>query len=110
MGIPRFGNCADYRHLERPIQMSGFDIIGFFPYETASVHPGPSVRRNKMPRSVASAIEHACPSQDNKVVIICKDTSNFGTNSFAVFLHDSGCVFGGLDEVTGYAGRELRLK
>lgn len=106
----KFDNCLDYRHLERPIEMDGFNIIGFFPYETASVHPGPSVRRNKMPRSVARHIEDALMPSDNKIVVICKDTVNFGTNNFAVFLHDSGCVFGGLDEVTGYAGRELRIK
>lgn len=91
-----FNDTRDYIPGETPGVLPGIKIIGFFPYETARI------RGLKMPRAVAENIENKSPRTDNKVVLICEDTSRFGTSSFAVFCHDSGCVFGKWSEVIGY--------
>ena len=102
----------EYFHkLETPIRIGennndGFEIIGYFPYSVATI-------RNSCPkvaRIVFKEIEDACKKarfMDNKVVVVCRDLVNFGTHDFAVQFHDSGCRLGYLNDIVGYAGREL---
>ena len=103
-----------YHKLETPIQINeenrkGFEIVGYFPYSIATIRN----KHSKVPRRLFKEIEDACHKarfMDNKVVIVCRDLVDFGTDDFAIQFHDLGCRLGSLEDITGYAGSELTLK
>jgi hypothetical protein len=78
----------------------GFDIVGYFPYHTASVRTTP------VPRDLLKHIEELlCDNKyptDNKVVYVCKDKVNFGTSSFALFFHDMRVQIGSIEQIQDY--------
>ena len=98
-------NDPDFILLEEPIRV-GKDcvILGGFPYEKASLY-GPV----KLPRNAAMYIAASLanlpsshPLLGNKVVIVCRDLVNFGTEDFAVFLKDAFCTFGRWEDIKKY--------
>jgi hypothetical protein len=103
-----FDKIEGFIKLSEAIKFNEFEVIGYFPYSTATI------RSNvKVPRSVYSSIEKELMLKrilDNKIVIICRDLVDFGTDDFAIQFHDSGCRIGGLEDVIGYGGRELKEK
>lgn len=106
-----FEKIKEYRKLKTPIQMDGFMVIGYFPYEVASI-------RNQLaeipcpPRALFSEFEAKLAENnisDNKCVYICKDTTNFGTTNFAIQLKDMYARIGSWEDVTSYAGRKFTI-
>lgn len=93
-----------FHALPEPVVTRDFTILGIFPYETASV-----INECRMPRDVANTVYNLLPRnfQDNKIVIVCRDNVDFGTDDFAVYCKDYGCAFGSWNQVKGYAGRPL---
>lgn len=105
-----FKKYKDYILLDKPIKFGdAYEVVGFFPYSVASIrHSGP-----KVPRALFAELENVLSKarvMDNKVVIICRDLVNFGTDDFAIQFHDLGCRVGALKEVIGYAGSALTIK
>jgi len=101
-----FEQCKNYIVLPTPVEGDKYQIVGYFPYSTASI----SNKCVKIPRAVMATMERLAQENncmDNKVVLICRDTERFGTDNFAVQFHDSGCRIGYLEDVVGYGGREL---
>jgi len=106
--LRQFYNIDGFIKFDEPIKFSDFEIVGFFPYSIASVRS-----KLKVPRGVYSAIEKELSMRrvlDNKIVIICRDLVDFGTDDFAIQFHDSGCRVGSLEDVVGYGGYELKEK
>lgn len=104
--ISDFIHYEQYHQLVEPIKFDGYEVVGFFPYSTASI----SNKMPKVPRKLFQELETELRGiMDNKIVIICRDLERFGTDNFAIQFHDSGCRIGKLEDVTGYAGRELKL-
>ena len=101
-----WNKCADYIELPTPIRGEGFSIIGYFPYSTASCYTV------CIPRKTVSRIEALLPHnvRDNKIVLICRDEVNFGTNNFALYLKDLFASFGRWEDVRGYGGGPLRTR
>lgn len=98
---------------ELNIEAEGFTIVGMFPYSIAGIYSkdmdNPIV---KMPRPLFSELEKLLMKNrcgDNKIVVFCKDTVNFNTDNFAIFLHDFSARVGRWDEVVGYAYGKLEL-
>jgi len=85
---------------DKALDMIGYEVVGYFPYETARV------KGHKISRSFARPLEHALQDAryhtDNKVVYICRDKTRFGTHNFAVFCHDNGTIIGSFDDVVEY--------
>jgi len=110
MTIHHFKTIEEYIPLDTPINISGaYEVIGFFPYSTAAIKTsGP-----KVARALFSELEKELSKariMDNKIVVICRDLVDFGTQNFAVQFHDGGCRLGCLKEVIGYAGSALTFK
>lgn len=98
-----FKKYKHYRHLDEPIELPGYTIVGYFPYETAGIYG-----KVHVPRQVYSNLLSCSISIfQNKTVFILKDTVRFGTEDFALFIKDCYATIGTLEEVVGYAGREL---
>jgi len=96
--------------LEQPIEFLGFKAIGYFPYETAQLNYQECVA---VPRNVFSEIEKVLGRSkymDNKVVFVFEDTIHFGTSDFAIQFKDAYCKMGSLNNIEGYAGKELKTK
>lgn len=93
--------------LEEPIEFKGFRAIGYFPYEKAQLDVNECVA---VPRCVFSEIENVLSRtgyMDNKVVFVFEDTTNFGTDEFAIQFKDAYCKIGALNQIVGYAGKNL---
>lgn len=91
--------------LEEPIVFERFKAIGYFPYETAKLNGDGCVA---VPRSVFSEIENTLRIfMDNKIVVVFEDTERWGTENFAIQFFDSFCKMGALNQIVGYAGKEL---
>lgn len=76
----------------------GFDIIGMFPYNTASIiNDSPS-----LPRQIIEHIEPLIPQMDNKVVIVCRDNINFGTDNFCLWIKDFFVKVGKYNQIKFY--------
>lgn len=91
---------------EEPINFSGFNAIGYFPYETAQMKYGECVR---VPRSVFSEIEKLLSKsgyRDNKMVVVFEDTTDMGTQNFAIHFKDGFCKMGSLDQIIPYSSRQ----
>lgn len=74
-----------------------FEIIGYYPYETKRIQTkSPRISRDVL----NTQIINWCP--DNKIVVICKDLVRFGTNNFAMFIHDFSVTFGNFNEIKEY--------
>lgn len=102
-----FKKYWDYIPLEEPIPFKGFEAIGYFPYEKAQLHHD-CVRSS---RNVFSEIETILSRRnimDNKIVVIFRDLTRFNTDDFAIQFKDAYCKMGRLDQVMGYACRELK--
>lgn len=105
--ISDFPNFEDYKQLTDPIKFDGFEVVGFFPYSLASI----SNKVPKVPRKLFKELEEKLRQiMDNKIVIICRDLENFGTDDFAIQFHDLGCRVGKLEDVQAYGFGELKLK
>jgi hypothetical protein len=92
---------------EEPINFSGFNAVGYFPYETAQMKFRECVG---VPRKVFSEIENVLSRtryMDNKVVVVFEDTIRFGSQNFAIQFKDGFCKMGSLDQIMGYAATEL---
>ena len=89
----------------------GCKIVGVFGYSIARVDSKNVLP--KMPRDMFSKFEQALMEKkvpvSNKMVVICQDTTNFGTDNFAVNLKDMYACVGKWTDVVGYSG-ELELK
>ncbi len=93
---------------EEPVEFKGFRAVGYFPYETAQLNYKECVAA---PRSVFAEIENILARtryMDNKVVIVFEDTTDFGTDNFAIQFKDAYCKMGMLNQIIGYAGTELK--
>lgn len=109
MNTSDFDLYEDYRKLSTPIKLNGFEIVGWFPYEVAQL----AITCVRVPRKIFDHIHTALyinGINDNKFVIICRDVSNWDTESFAIQFKDSYCKIGKLKEVQGYALKEMKLK
>ena len=105
--IHQFESYQRYIKLDIPIDIGKAEVVGYFPYSTASIQNDSP----KIPRKVMSAIEIILSESgimDNKVVMICRDTERFGTDDFAIQFHDCGVRIGKLEHVVGYGGEELK--
>lgn len=104
--ISEFDKFKYFNKLEVPIRINNdFEVVGFFGYSLASVRSD-----LKMPRGAFAELEAKLRTErilDNKIVIICRDLVDFGTDDFAIQFHDSGCRVGKLSDVCGYGGGEL---
>lgn len=104
--ISDFDKFAHFNKLEVPIRINNdFEVVGFFGYSLASVKSD-----LKMPRGAFAELEAKLLTEkvlDNKIVVICRDLVDFGTDHFAIQFHDSGCRVGKLSAVCGYGGSEL---
>jgi hypothetical protein len=103
-----FNNYLHYRAINEPVSFDGFELIGYFPYATAGIYD--TVR---VPRTFFKEMEKAirdCDIIGNKIVLIFKDNTNFGTQNFALYLKDSFGSLGKWEDVQGYAGKPLALK
>ena len=108
MYIKDLDQFADYKQFEEPIQFKGFEAVGYFPYETASIKGCVP-----MPRNVFSEIENILSRtrfMDNKIVVVFRDVVQFGTEDFAINFKDASAKVGSIDDIIGYGGRELKLK
>ncbi len=105
--ISDFQKFEDFIQLPKPINFDGYEVIGYFPYSLASIKADVP----KVPRKLFEELENKLRGIiDNKVVVIFRDTVNFGTDDFAIQFHDLGCRVGKLEDVVGYGGRELKIK
>jgi hypothetical protein len=77
------------------IIFEGYTAIGYFPYSTKRISG------NKISRALFTHIESQCV-KDNKVVVLFKDTTNFGTHNFAIFFHDYGSILGKWSDIINY--------
>jgi hypothetical protein len=113
MLIKDFTQYKHYRKLDNPIVFNGFEIVGWFPYETASVSSDNiDSEIVRVPRGVYSHIEEKCNQNHisgNKIVIICRDTVRFGTNDFAIFFKDMYAKISNLENVRGYGMKQLEV-
>lgn len=96
---------------KEPVVFDGYEAIGYFPYETARLVTS-FESYCPVPRSIFAHIEEAIrisPSafMGNKVVIVFRDTTNFGTSDFVISFHDLSCRVGKWDHVVKYDGRPL---
>jgi hypothetical protein len=108
--INNIKNLEKFVLLELPIQFLGYKAIGYFPYETAQLKYEECVT---VARNVFSDIETILQRRrcmDNKVVFVFQDTTHFGTTDFAIQFKDAYCKMGSLNQIEGYAGRELKTK
>lgn len=94
----------DFIVLDRPIVFSGYEAIGYFPYEKAAVFNGAAA----VPRSVFAGVEEGLGSfMDNKIVVVFRDLVRFGTSDFAIQFKDAFCRIGSLDQIKDYIGNPL---
>lgn len=108
-----FDNLKDYITLENPIPLSGFTVIGYFPYECAYIVGKTTDAIVSTPRTLYADFEATMRENniaDNKVVYICLDTTNFGTDNFALQLKDCYARVGLWEDVKGYGGKNLIVK
>lgn len=99
----------DYKPFEEPIEFKGFNAVGYFPYEKATIN----LKVPRVPRNVFSHIENVLantPYMDNKIVVVFKDTTRFNTRDFCISFQDSMCKMGKLDQIIGYGGQGLHMK
>lgn len=89
--------------IERRVDLSdthGFIVIGYFPYHCKAI------RKNvRMPRHIFKELEYILGMNhinDNKFVIVCKDTEKFATEDFAINFKDFYAVVGRWDEIEDY--------
>jgi len=105
---------SDFEKLEgfihKPMDFNEeFDVVGYFPYEKAMIRGREIV---KAPRKLYADIENKLAKMginDNKIVVIFKDTVNFGTDDFALNLKDCWAKVGKLESVKQYTGEELKM-
>jgi hypothetical protein len=95
MTLKKMMESGSFIKFPSPIKGAGFSILGIFPYGIATV------KGLSIPRQVAHEVFKFVPTnyQDNKIVIVCQDDTNFGTNDFAVLCKDMYCIFGRWDEI-----------
>lgn len=102
-----------YKELNEPIIFPDFQVIGYFPYETAGIYTTDPFGDATPPRSLFAQLEHELSKYriaDNKYVIICKQTGSAGASHFAIFFKDDYCRIGNWSHVKGYGGKKLELK
>ena len=75
---------------------NSFQIIGVFPYTKARINNVVPI-----PISIVYNIINYLPSsdQDNKYVIVCQVTKNYGARNFAIYVCDSWCKIGKLNQI-----------
>jgi len=107
-----FDKCENFIAKEVDLEDHGCKVIGYFPYSTAKV--GQANSCVSIPRSVIHELEHTLQQKhilnDNKVVVIFQDTTNFGTENFAIQFKDLFAKIGSWDDVLDYDGYELKEK
>lgn len=92
----------NYITLEEPIILEGFSIVGYFPYERACIRGCVSAPR-KLYSHIEIAIRNSAKNfMDNKIVVVCKDTTQFGTDDFAIQLHDLSGTVGSINQIEPY--------
>ena len=97
----------DFIKFEEPILFNDFNAVGLFPYEKAQLN---YIECVAVPRNLYESIEDVLRKNsnfDNKVVVVFEDHTNFGTDNFAIQFKDSYCKIGMLNQIMGYAGRDL---
>lgn len=104
-----FNDFSDFIHKQFDLPHIGIKVLGYFPYETASISnvlPG-------IPSNMFLDLKHDFHVNgiyDNKVVIICEPLERFDTDDIAIFLKDGKVRIGHHSSVTGYGGKQLKLK
>ncbi len=102
--------CKDYIEVNKNILLNDevFSILGYFPYETAGIYM-PFKSRHHIRRSLLFALENELNNigihQNKYVVVICDSDS-----IVSYFFHDNTVCTGQLENITGYACNELKLK
>ena len=106
-----FTKYADFRTVMTEFKDLGIMVIGFFPYECATIDNKDVVRT---PRSLYKDIEHDFRingiNTDNKTVIVCEPLNRFGGESFVLQLKDNWARVAPWNEVVPYHGKKFRLK
>lgn len=105
MNINTFKSFVDFIPLAIPIEFKGFTAVGYFPYEKAQLHHDCVCTSRNLYDELERALH---PIMDNKIVVVFEDNTRFNTNDFAVQFKDAYCKVGRLDQVMGYACRELK--
>lgn len=107
MSLTKLKSLIDFVLLDQPIQFRGFKAIGYFPYEKAQL----DISCVPVPRNLFEELEFELKSiMDNKIVVVFEDKTNFGTEDFAIQFKDAYCKMGALDNIVGYALRDLKTK
>ena len=89
------------RNFEEEIVFNGFTAVGYIPYDKAMIRNG--VDGARPARNLFRHIENQLTVSDNKWVVFFRDTTNFGTNDFAIFFKDMWSVVGAWEDVeTGW--------
>lgn len=97
MTLPEIISHKSFKRYINPIKVNNsFQIVGVFPYSRARVSNSPSI-----PVSIVDHIIQYLPrnDQDNKYVIVCQVTENYGAHDFAVHVNDAWCKIGNLDQI-----------
>ncbi len=103
-----FYNCKDFIPKVFDLEEYGVKVLGYFPYETASLSEGVRV-----PRKVHHEFEWELRKNrinDNKIVVICQDLTRFGTESFAIQFKDCVARVAKWHQVVGYDQLELKQR
>ncbi len=75
-------------------QFEGFDVIGYFPYEVATIKESLN-----LPRSTFVYIEDIINLNTNKYILICRDKVKINTDDFCIYFKDVHCSVGKWDDV-----------
>lgn len=84
------------RSFEEEVVFNGFTAVGYIPYGKAIIRNGNDARPA---RNLFRHIENRLPVSDNKWVVFFRDTTNFGTNDFAIFFSDMWSIVGTWEDV-----------
>ena len=106
MNTQDLNNCLDYIQFDNPIEIEGrgFNVLGYFPYETSYIHNA------RIPRSSQHEIEVELPIYDNKYTIICQGTTVGCDKRFAMMFKDNWVSIGKWEDITNYPIGELKKR
>ena len=94
----------DFIKLDTEVKGKDFTLLGYFNYEVKKI------RGLKVPRGVYSGLRNYIREaliknnklDYNKRVYVLRAAVNFGTNDFAIFIHDCGIVIGNWKDIVPY--------
>lgn len=91
----------DFKLLEKPIEFDGFRLIGYFPYNTASIRNNELVWYGKVFKEIEEKLMENYIS-DNKAVYIFERTKSGQGSDFALKLFDFEATIGSWNQVVKY--------